>query len=125
MAFGFGKFTYELAEGWGKLPDGWEWGWIPAVACDSEDRVFVYSRSKHPLVIFNREGEFIDSWGEDVLIDAHGIYIDGLGNVAIADRDGPISLVGHSISTRRDTRYVNIFHASLLNIRQGRRQVSL
>lgn len=87
MAFGFGKFTYELAEGWGKLPDGWEWGWIPAVACDSEDRVFVYSRSKHPLVIFNREGEFIDSWGEDVLIDAHGIYIDGDDNVYCIERD--------------------------------------
>jgi hypothetical protein len=73
MAFGSGKYTYEVVEGWGKLPDGWKWGWIPAVACDSQDRVFVYSRSEHPLVIFNREGEFIDSWGEDVLIDAHGI----------------------------------------------------
>ena len=125
MSFGSGKYTYEVVEGWGKLPDGWAWGWMPAVACDSQDRVFVYSRSEHPLVIFNREGEFIDSWGEDVLIDAHGIYIDGLRNVAIADRDGPISLISDSISARRDTRYMNFLHASILSICQGRRQGNL
>ncbi len=87
MSFGSGKYTYEVVEGWGKLPDGWTWGWVPAVACDSQDRVFVYSRSEHPLVIFNREGEFIDSWGEDVLIDAHGIYIDGEDNVYCIERE--------------------------------------
>ncbi len=87
MAFGSGKYTYEVAEGWGKLPDGWTWGWIPAVACDSQDRVFVYSRSEHPLVIFDREGNFLDSWGEDVLQDAHGIYIDAEDNVYCVERD--------------------------------------
>jgi streptogramin lyase len=87
MAFGSGKYTYEVAEGWGELPDGWTWGWIPAVACDSQDRVFVYSRSEHPLVIFDREGNFLDSWGEDVLQDAHGIYIDAEDNVYCVERD--------------------------------------
>ncbi len=87
MPFGSGKYTYEVAEGWGKLPDGWTWGWIPAVACDSQDRVFVYSRSEHPLVIFDREGNFLDSWGEDVLQDAHGIYIDAEDNVYCVERD--------------------------------------
>jgi streptogramin lyase len=81
MTFGTGKYTYKVSEGWGKLPDGWEWGWIPAVACDSQDRVYVYSRSKHPLVIFDRDGKFLDSWGESVLKDAHGIYIDDEDNV--------------------------------------------
>ena len=42
MAFGSGKYTYEVQPGWGKLPSGWEWGWIPAVACDSQDNVYVY-----------------------------------------------------------------------------------
>ena len=81
MTFGSGKYTYEVAEGWGQLPDGWAWGWIPAVACDSQDRVYVYSRSEHPLVIFDREGNFLETWGEGVLEDAHGIYIDAEDNV--------------------------------------------
>lgn len=87
MAFGSGKYTYEVEEGWGKLPAGWTFGWVPAVACDSKDNVFVYSRSEHPLVIFDREGQFLDSWGEDVLEDAHGIYIDGEDNVWCTERE--------------------------------------
>jgi sugar lactone lactonase YvrE len=87
MQFGAGKYTYELAEGWGKLPSGWSFGWIPAVATDSNDNVFVYSRSEHPLVIFDREGNFLDSWGEDVLQDAHGINIDAEDNVFCTERN--------------------------------------
>ncbi len=34
MPFGYGNYVYELDEGWGTLPDGWTFGWIPAVACD-------------------------------------------------------------------------------------------
>ncbi len=81
MTFGLDNHIYEVTEGWGKLPEGWEWGWIPAVACDSQGRVYVYSRSEHPLVIFDRDGNLIDSWGEDILRDAHGIYIDAEDNV--------------------------------------------
>lgn len=87
MAFGSGKYQYEVIENWAKLPDGWTFGWIPAVACDSQDRVFVYSRSEHPLVIFDRDGNFLESWGEDLLKDAHGIFIDKEDNVFLTERD--------------------------------------
>lgn len=87
MAFGSGRYTYELAVGWGKLPAGWKWGWIPAVACDSQDRVFVYSRSEHPLVVFDRDGNFLASWGEGILKDAHGIFIDAEDNVYCTERN--------------------------------------
>ena len=87
MTFGSGKYTYTVAEGWGKLPAGWTWGWIPAVACDSHDRVYVYSRSAHPLVLFDRDGTFLASWGEDILRDAHGLYMDKDDNVYCTERN--------------------------------------
>jgi sugar lactone lactonase YvrE len=87
MTFGAGNYRYEVVENWAKLPAGWTWGWIPAVACDSQDRVFVYSRSQHPLVIFDRDGNFLESWGEEVLQDAHGIFIDGDDNVYCTERN--------------------------------------
>ncbi len=87
MAFGSGKYSYEVLPSWGKLPSGWEWGWIPAVACDSQDNVYVYSRSQHPLVIFDRDGNFLDSWGEEILKDAHGIFIDKEDNVWCTERE--------------------------------------
>ena len=45
---GSGAFTYAVQQDWFELPEGWNFGWIPAVACDSADRVYVYSRSEHP-----------------------------------------------------------------------------
>jgi len=87
MTFGSGKYTYKVAEGWSKMPADWTWEWIPAVACDSHDRVYVYSRSEHPLVIFDRDGNFLASWGEGVLKDAHGLYIDADDNVYCTERN--------------------------------------
>jgi streptogramin lyase len=85
--FGSGKYTYKVIEPWAKLPDGWAFGWIPAVAVDSQDRVFVYSRSEHPLVIFDREGNYLEEWGYGLLQDAHGIYIDKDDNVFCTERN--------------------------------------
>jgi hypothetical protein len=73
MAFGVGKYSYEVAEDWGQTPEGWQWGWIAAVACDSQDRVYVYSRSAHPLAVFDRDGSFLATWGDGILKSAHGI----------------------------------------------------
>ena len=87
MAFGSGGYSYEVQEGWGQLPEGWELGWIPAVAVDSQDRVHVYSRSEHPVVVFDREGRFLYSWGEEHLKDAHGIFIDAEDRVFCVERE--------------------------------------
>ena len=89
MVFGTGKYRYTVAENWAKTPDGWKWGWIPAVATDSQDRVFVYSRSENPLVVFDRGGNLLETWGSGVLPPeaAHGIYIDDADNVYCTDND--------------------------------------
>lgn len=87
MAFGSGKYTYDVQSDWAKLPNDWKFGWIPAIAVDSQDRVFVYSRSEHPLVIFDTGGNFLEEWGYDVLKDAHGIFIDKDDNVYCVERN--------------------------------------
>jgi len=87
MTVGAGKYSYDVLRGWGQLPKGWAFGWIPAVAVDSQDRVYVFSRSDHPLVLFDREGNFLSSWGEAILKDAHGIFIDSDDHVYCVDRD--------------------------------------
>jgi DNA-binding beta-propeller fold protein YncE len=81
------KFTYEVVEGWGKLPEGWEFTQVAGVAVDSQDRVYVYNRGEHPLIIFDREGNFLTSWGEGLLTrGGHGIFIDSDDYVYLADR---------------------------------------
>ncbi len=87
MTFGQGTHQYTVHENWWTLPDGWEFGWIPAVAVDSQDRVYVYSRSEHPMVVFDRDGNFLTSWGDDILKDAHGIFIDAEDNIYCVERE--------------------------------------
>ncbi len=87
MIFGQGTHQYTVQENWWTLPDGYEFGWIPAVAVDSQDRVYIYSRSEHPMVVFDRDGNFLTSWGDDILKDAHGIFIDAEDNIYCVERE--------------------------------------
>ncbi len=69
------ELRFEVCEGWGVLPDGWRFVEVAGVATDSRDRVFVFNRGDHPVIIFDREGRFIGSWGEDLFVRPHGITI--------------------------------------------------
>jgi NHL repeat len=75
MQVGQGNFRYEVAQGWGKLPTGWSFSDVTAIAVDSQDNVFVFTRSPHPVIIFDRSGRFLGSWGEGIFSRAHGITI--------------------------------------------------
>ena len=86
MTFGSGTQTYELVEGWGNFPSGWRWGQVGGVAADSQDRIHVFTRTDHPLMVFDREGKFLYSWGEGFFEDAHGILIGPDDSIFLVDR---------------------------------------
>lgn len=87
MQFGSGKYIYSLVEDWPSVPTDWRWGWIVGVAVDSRDRIFVASRSQHPLAVFDAAGNLLETWGQEVLFanQAHGLYIDREDNVYFTD----------------------------------------
>ena len=64
VILGSGEHRYSVVENWAKLPDGWEFKDVAAVACDSKDRVYVFNRGEHPMMVFDRDGNFLRSWGE-------------------------------------------------------------
>jgi hypothetical protein len=72
---GQGSYSYEVAEGWKEPPAGYEWGQIGAVAVDSKDQVYLFTRTDHPLMVFDKEGAFLRSWGEGVFKDAPTAYV--------------------------------------------------
>ena len=46
------------------------------MAVDSQDNVYVLTRGAHPIMVFDREGNFIRSFGEGLFSNrTHGIYI--------------------------------------------------
>jgi DNA-binding beta-propeller fold protein YncE len=85
VVLGAGEYTYRVAEGWAKLPDGWVFGDVPAVGVDKNDRVYAFNRGEHPVVVFDREGNFIKSWGEGVFTRPHGILMGPDDTVYLTD----------------------------------------
>ena len=75
ITMGTGRFTYQPQEGWAKLPDGYEFGDVAAVGVDRQDRVYAFNRGAHPMIVFDRDGNFLRSWGEDIFSRAHGVHM--------------------------------------------------
>ena len=58
----------------------------PGVAVDSQDNVYVLTRGEHPIMVFDREGNFIRSFGEGQFSNrTHGLYIAHDDSLLAAD----------------------------------------
>lgn len=89
---GSGKYTYKLIENWATLPEGETFGNTSAVATDSQGRVYLFQRKNPPVVVFDRDGNYLDSWGHGAFASPHGIYIaDDI--VYLTDRDDSVCLI--------------------------------
>jgi DNA-binding beta-propeller fold protein YncE len=82
---GAGKYTYWVIEDWQRPPPSVEIK-AAAVAVDSQDRVYCFSRvAEHPVVVFDRDGNFITSWGAGQFVQPHAIRFDAQGNLWLTD----------------------------------------
>jgi DNA-binding beta-propeller fold protein YncE len=91
VILGSGEHRYRVVESWAKIPPGWELKDVGAVAVDSKDRVYVFNRGDHPMIVLDRDGNFLRSWGEGVFKRAHGLDIDADDNIYCTD-DGDHSV---------------------------------
>jgi sugar lactone lactonase YvrE len=68
------KFT--VIEGWEKLPAGYVHKDVDGVAVDSKDNVYLMTRQDARVIVYDRGGSFLRSWGEDIFTPrTHGIAI--------------------------------------------------
>lgn len=89
---GTGKYTYTLVENWATLPPGESFDMVSAIATDSQDRVYAFQRKDPPMVIFDREGNFLNSWGNGAFLFAHGIHIaDDI--IYLTDRNSSVCIM--------------------------------
>lgn len=88
----------------GPLPEGWKFRMVSNMAGDSHGRIYVAHRSEHPVLVFDRNGNFLHSLGDEVfkitmMYDVmktppapislgywiHGIHVDYQDNVWVTD----------------------------------------
>ena len=81
----------EMAE-WARLPEGWRFHEVVDVVVDARDRVYVFTRGDHPVIIFEQGGQFVGSWGEGLFVRPHALTIlrdaDGAEILYCVDDDG-------------------------------------
>ena len=76
VILGSGTYRYEVVDNWAKLPPGREFNAdVAAVGVDAQDRVYAFNRGAHPMCVFDRDGNFLRSWGEGVFRRAHGVHV--------------------------------------------------
>ena len=75
MRVGSGSLQYELVGNWEQLPEGWSHPDVAAV-CTTPDNVYLYCRGDHPVMVYDRDGRFIGSWGEGRFsYRTHGMFM--------------------------------------------------
>lgn len=80
--------TKRSIDDWAKLPPGKAFGYTHGVVVDAEENVYIHNQSKDAVAIFDRDGHFLSSWGEDYAGGAHGMYLsreDGEEYLYLAD----------------------------------------
>lgn len=82
---GSGAYSYHVVHDWVKLPEGWELTDVAAVGVDSKDRVYAFNRGAHPMIVFDRDGNVLRSFGEGLFTRAHGLFIDADDNLYCTD----------------------------------------
>ena len=75
IELGEGGFKYKVAVNWETVPPGYAWREVAAVAAASKDNVYVFNRGPHPMIVFDSDGNFLKSWGENVFSRPHGVSV--------------------------------------------------
>jgi DNA-binding beta-propeller fold protein YncE len=76
---------YQPAAAWLQLPQGFHFDLATAVATDKYDNLFVAHRGTPPIIVFDKAGRFLRSWGDRDIAIAHGLRIDRDGHVWMTD----------------------------------------
>jgi len=78
VVVGAGEHRYRFLDNWGQLPDGIQYGLTHGVAVDKAQNVYVLhtsrktSPNKDTVVVFDKSGKFLRSWGKEYFGTAHG-----------------------------------------------------
>lgn len=75
MQFGSGEFVYEYVEGWGQEEESLAgFPVVAGVSVDSEDHVYVLTRTEDPVIVLDKKGKRLETFGQGVFARAHGLF---------------------------------------------------
>jgi DNA-binding beta-propeller fold protein YncE len=69
------EFVYEVNSEWESSPADIVHGDASGIGVDSRDRVYVLTRNDSQVLVFERDGTFLHSWGQGMFSGAHGLTV--------------------------------------------------
>jgi len=86
---------YRTVRDWGKPPGGIPWAAVTAVEVSPDGSIYVIHRCKDnscdnrpeaPILKFDKNGNLIKAWGENMFVFPHGATVDPQGNLWVTDQ---------------------------------------
>jgi len=110
--------AYRVVPDFPQLTAGPVLGAVSAVATDSQGHILAFHRGQHPILILDRQGKLLRSFGDGMFTSAHGLRIDADGNIWVTDNsnhtvikfshDGAVLLtLGEKFVAREDATHFN------------------
>jgi sugar lactone lactonase YvrE len=87
MIVGSGNFRYRVVEGWGQANGHHFGGVIPSVAVDAQDRVYLTRRTPPAILVYDRQGQLLTTWGERTLHSPHSVWITPQQQIYVTDME--------------------------------------
>ncbi|PWM24615.1 MAG: hypothetical protein DBX44_03770 [Oscillospiraceae bacterium] len=98
-------FTYRIDHLWAKWPEELIGVHVLNARCDEEDNLFAATDNKdHPVVLFDREGNFIRSFGKGLFGKAHSIFLTDHDTILVADTSDHVHAVREITKTGKIVR---------------------
>ena len=79
------KYAYAPIEDWGNFPSELILGDVAGIAIDSKDRVYLFNRGDHPIVVLDKTGDVLSTWGHGLFKNPHGASIGPDQNIYLTD----------------------------------------
>lgn len=75
LLLGGGEYCYEEVLDWAMLPPDWNLHEVADVVTTADDRVCVFNRGPHPVIVFDPGGAVISTWGEGEFTRPHTMTV--------------------------------------------------
>jgi DNA-binding beta-propeller fold protein YncE len=80
--------VFEPVVGWPAIPHGMSFHEATSVAVDDHDHIYVFNRGRNPMMIFDRDGKFLETWGAGDYLRPHGVHVTPDGDLLLVEDAG-------------------------------------
>lgn len=80
-----GDLTYDVLADWERLPPEHRHADVAGVDVGPDDRVYLLTRHENRVLVYDRTGTFVETWGDGIFTTPHGLTVAPDGTVYCVD----------------------------------------